>query len=146
MNDEIVISVDVQGTATENPLGLEIWLDNNMVRDINPGVDVETIQITFNDSDESEHELKFVLKNKTTAHTTIDESGNILKDSVVEIKNLKFDGIELGNMFFEHAVYCHNFNGNGPDTTDKFYGSTGCNGTVSLKFTTPMYLWLLEHM
>jgi hypothetical protein len=38
------------------------------------------------------------------------------------------------------------FNGTSEVTEDKFYSELGCNGTVSLKFTTPMYLWLLEHM
>ena len=27
-----------------------------------------------------------------------------------------------------------------------FFGNMGCNGYVSLKFATPIYLWLLEHM
>jgi len=44
------------------------------------------------------------------------------------------------------AQYQHDFNGTGNPTIDKFYGEMGCNGTVSLKFTTPIYLWLLENM
>ena len=50
------------------------------------------------------------------------------------------------NMFVEQAVYTHDFNGTSKATENKFYGELGCNGTVSLKFSTPMYLWLLEHM
>lgn len=146
MNDEIVISVDVQGTATENPLGLEIWLDNNIVHDVNTGVDVETFRITLNDSNESEHELKFVLKNKTVAHTQVDESGNILNDATISINNLKFDDIDIGYAFNKLAIYTHDFNGTGSESTHDFFNTIGCNGTVSLKFTTPMYLWLLEHM
>ena len=146
MNEEIVISVDVHGTATENPLGLEIWLDNNIVHDVNPGVEVETFRITLNDSNESEHELKFVLKNKTVAHTQVDESGNILDDATITINNLKFDDFAIGYAFNKLATYTHNFNGTGPESTHDFFNTIGCNGTVSLKFTTPMYLWLLEHI
>jgi hypothetical protein len=29
---------------------------------------------------------------------------------------------------------------------DKFYGSMGCNGTITFEFNTPFYLWLLENM
>jgi len=49
-------------------------------------------------------------------------------------------------VFIDHATYTHNFNGTQAETTDKFYGEMGCNGTVSLRFTTPIYLWLLETM
>jgi len=145
MNQDIVISVDVAGTATENPLGLEIWIDNTIVHDINPGIDVKTYQITLAD-DESEHELKFVLKNKTESHTQIDEDGNIISDATVTINNLAFDGIGVGYVFNELATYTHNFNKNGAESVDKFFNTIGCNGTVSLKFTTPIYLWLLEYM
>jgi hypothetical protein len=44
------------------------------------------------------------------------------------------------------AVYTHDFNGSQPPVDDKFFGDLGCNGTVSLKFTAPTYLWLLENM
>jgi hypothetical protein len=44
------------------------------------------------------------------------------------------------------AKYQHDFNGTGKLTTQNFYGELGCNGTVSLKFSTPIYIWLLENM
>jgi len=146
MTNTFAITADVNTNSTENPLGLEVWLDDKLLQNIDCVVGPTAISVDVEDADDVEHELKFVLKNKTTDHTTVDESGNILKDSVVEIKNLKFDNIELGHMFYEQAVYKHNFNGNGPDTEEKFYGTTGCNGSVVLKFSTPMYLWLLENM
>jgi len=49
-------------------------------------------------------------------------------------------------MFTELATYTHDFNGTKELTQEKFYGVMGCNGTVSLKFATPIYLWLLENM
>jgi hypothetical protein len=49
-------------------------------------------------------------------------------------------------MITQQATYTHNFNGAGAETQEKFYGEIGCNGIVSLKFSTPIYLWLLEHM
>ena len=146
MTNTFSITADVDTNSADNPIGLEVWVDDKLLQDINPVVRETVINIEVEDTDDVEHELKFVLKNKTQDHTTVDESGNILKDSVVKIKNLKFDEIELGHMFYEQAVYYHNFNSNGPDTKEKFYGTMGCNGTVVLKFTTPMYLWLLENM
>ena len=101
--------------------------------------------IVLPDAD-ADHQLTFCLSQKTTAHTTIDGSGNIVSDVVVEIKDLCFDEIPLAQIFIEHAVYEHDFNGTGQLVKDKFYGTMGCNGTVALKFTTPIYLWFLEHM
>ena len=146
MENKFTITAKIATTASEdNPLGLEVWLDNNLCQDINPVTASSTISVEVND-DDSEHELKFVLKNKTQAHTTIDSNGNILRDSVVEIKDVVFDDIDLDRAFYDQAVYTHNFNGTGPETEEKFHGIMGCNGAVVLKFTTPVYLWLLENM
>jgi len=146
MENKFVITADVDTNSADSPVGLEVWVDNRLLQDINPVIGSTLVSVDVEDIDGAEHELKFVLKNKTQDHTKVDDAGNILKDSVVQIKNLKFDEIEIGHMFYEQAVYCHDFNGNGPATEEKFYGTMGCNGTVSLKFTTPMYLWLLENM
>lgn len=103
--------------------------------------------LTFDlDEDVADHELRFVMKNKTQEHTTVDEHGSIVKDARLTISNVTFDEIPLEQIFFEQAVYTHDFNGTQAETTNKFYGEMGCNGTVSLKFSTPIYLWLLEHM
>ena len=96
--------------------------------------------------DDAEHVLTFALLGKTPEHTKIDESGAILQDTTVSVQDLAFDKIELGHLFYEKAVYEHDFNGTGDRIQEKFYGTMGCNGTVSLRFTTPIYLWLLENM
>jgi hypothetical protein len=96
--------------------------------------------------DEGEHEFKFVLKHKTPEHTVIDADGNITSDAVLSIANLAFDDIELGQVFVKQSVYHHDFNGSQAPVEDKFFGTMGCNGHVSLGFTTPIYLWLLENM
>jgi hypothetical protein len=146
MTDTFSITATVTTNSADNPLGLEVWVDDKLLQNIESVTAPTTISVEVEDADDVEHELKFVLKNKTQEHTTVDEAGNIVKDSVIEIKDIKFDEIELGHMFFEQAAYTHDFNGSGPATEEKFYGTMGCNGSVSLKFTAPMYLWLLENM
>lgn len=146
MENKFTITAEVDTNSADAPLKFEVWVDGVLLQNVDRVVGITAISVDVEDADDAEHELKFVLKNKTQEHTTVDESGNILKDSVIEIKNIKFDEIELGHMFYEQAVYHHNFNGNGVDTVDKFYGTMGCNGSVVLKFSTPMYLWMLENM
>jgi hypothetical protein len=103
------------------------------------------VSVKIDDTD-GKHEFKFVMKNKTSAHTTLDADGNIVSDAVLSISNFAMDDIKLGHGFVNHAVYHHDFNGSQEPIEGKFYGEMGCNGHVSLAFTTPIYLWLLENM
>jgi hypothetical protein len=146
MNNTFTITADVDTNSADALLGLEVWVDNNLMQTIDPVVGPATVSVEINDSDDSERELKFVLKNKTQDHTKIDEAGNILTDCCICIGGLSFDEIDLGQIFIEQAVYEHNFNVTDDTIQDQFYGEMGCNGTVTLSFTTPIYLWLLENM
>jgi len=144
MNNTTKISCTI---GTNNPaaeLGLEVWLDDQQLFDTNH---VNNQQLEWQIvEDEADHELRFIMKNKTIDHTQIDTNGNIIKDATIKINDLSFDEIVLGQIFIDHAKYTHDFNGTHDTITEKFYGEMGCNGTVSLKFTTPIYIWLLENM
>jgi hypothetical protein len=139
------ISCVIDTTDPTIPLGIEIWLDDLQIFNQNWVNEFCTINYELPDLD-AEHELRFVMKNKTVDHTNVDESGAIVKDACLVISDLAFDEILLGNIVTEKAVYTHDFNGTGKVIENKFFGEMGCNGVVSLKFTTPMYLWLLENM
>lgn len=145
MNNKITISVDISSSDFETPLGLEIWIDDFLIANLEHVKESTTLHHEISD-DDGEHELHLVLKNKNADHTHIDENGLIVKDAVLTINSLKFDDIDLNQLFYDHAVYTHDFNGSSQQIQEKFYGTMGCNGTVSLKFTTPMYLWLLENI
>jgi hypothetical protein len=138
-------SVDISSSDFSARLGMEVWIDNTEIFSCDHVQQAQTITFDLPD-DDGEHELRFVLKNKTVEHTQIDQNGTIVKDMVLVIDNLKFDEIDLGQLFSEHAVYTHDFNGSAPEVQDKFYGTLGCNGTVRLEFSTPVYIWLLENM
>lgn len=145
MNNNIQISCSITTTDSSARLGLEIWLDNTTI--FESDYIKEEINFTYDlNDDDGEHDLKFIMKNKTSADTIIDSEGNIVKDARLIISDLSFDEIELKHLFVEQAVYTHNFNNTSEEIQDQFYGEMGCNGTVSLKFTTPMYMWLLENM
>ena len=138
------ISCTVDTTNPESTLGFEAWVDDQKFFDTDH-VQAQQ-QLVVEIADDGEHELRFVLKNKTSNHTQIDEDGNIVSDSNLIVTNIEFDGIKLEHIVSEQAVYTHDFNGTRATTQNKFYSEMGCNGTVSLKFTTPIYLWLLEYM
>jgi hypothetical protein len=127
------------------PLGLEIWLDADRIYATDHVTVTQLVEATVQDDDQP-HELRIIVKNKLPEHTVIDDTGAIIKDACLIIRNICFDDIELNHLFAENSVYRHNYNGTGAWTDDEFFETLGCNGTVTFKFTTPIYLWLLEHM
>jgi hypothetical protein len=130
----------------EVPVGVEVWVGSQCILDQTQCTESHTVDHDFDDTVEQQHVVKIVLKNKTTEHTCVNDQGTIVSDSVLEIKNFAIDDIDIDQVVCEQAVYCHDFNGTGTETTDSFYNTVGCNGTVTLEFSTPVYLWLLEKM
>jgi len=139
------ITFDLDSSDYNCALAFDAVLDDVVVFSTDHVTAPKFVSIAVSD-DDSEHELKFVLKNKLSTHTKIDDQGNIVKDAVLTIANVTFDDIKLGHMFDKLAVYHHDHNGTTPAGQHRFYGDMGCNGHVSLKFTSPIYLWLLENM
>jgi hypothetical protein len=135
----------VGSTNPKIPLGLEIWLNDHKFFD-QEHIDIDhAVEYEINDAD-GEHELRFVLKNKLPEHTTVDAQGSILNDVTITINGIRFDDIDCDYLVSTVAEYKHDFNGTSEPTTQSFYGEMGCNGTVTLKFSTPIYIWLLENM
>jgi hypothetical protein len=145
MTNTVTISCILDTTNPAAALGFEVWVDDRKFFDADHVQAQQQVLVEIAD-DNGEHDLKFVMKNKTLDHTQVDEAGNIVADANLTVKDLTFDGISLGHIVTKQAVYTHDFNGTKNPTQEKFYSEIGCNGTVSLKFTTPVYIWLLEHM
>jgi hypothetical protein len=140
-----VISFAIFPSDPACPLGVEVWIDQQQI--FNTEHLADTVNISHDiDEDDREHELRVVLKNKKTDHTTVDSDGNITQDAVITVGSFEVEDIDVNQVVQDQAVYIHDFNGSATETQDKFFGIMGCNGTLSLKFTTPIYLWLLENM
>jgi hypothetical protein len=142
------LSFNLESSDPAVPLCFEVWINDQLMFSNNHvGALQQVVCDLPNDEDSNEtHVLKFVLKNKRPDHTTVNEQGQIIKDAVLKISNIAFDDIELGHNLLNSAEYRHDFNGHLPATVTKFYNEMGCNGTVELKFSTPIYIWLLENM
>lgn len=132
-------------TNAQEQIGLEIWLDDLQIYN-NEHIDaVEQFSYAFPDA-EAEHLLRFVVKNKSPHSTKVDADGNIVQDVCAQVTNIVFDEIDVTQVITNLAEYTHDYNGTNEPTVTKFYGDLGCNGTVEVAFSTPIYLWLLEHM
>ena len=139
------ISFDIETSDATCPFGVEILLDNTVLLKTDHVQQKITFLHVMND-DDGEHELRVVIQGKTSMHTQIDDQGNITKDAVLQISNVSIDEIDINQLFQEKCIYTHNFNNTQPEIEDTFHGIAGCNGTMSFKFSTPIYLWLLENM
>jgi hypothetical protein len=146
MSNTVTISCILNTTDPAATLGFEVWVDDTKFIDIEHVQNEQPVAMEIPDDSNGEYELRFILKNKTAEHTRLDTEKNVISDARLTVTDLMFDGIKLGHKLTELAVYNHDFNGTGSAIQEKFYSEIGCNGTVSLKFFTPLYLWLLEHM
>jgi hypothetical protein len=143
--ETVQISFDVETSDSECPLGIQIWLDDSLLLD-NAHVKEKIAFAHDMSDDDGEHRLRVVISGKTADHTQIDDQGNIIKDATLQISAVTIDGIDVNQLFLDQCVYTHDFNGTQSEIKDTFHGMAGCNGTIAFEFTTPIYLWLLEHM
>jgi hypothetical protein len=141
----LTITGTISTTDAEADLGVEILLDHKPVFSADHVKQDTKFLCEVNDEDYSNHCIQFVLKNKKPEHTQLDAQGNIVQDARLIIKDVAFDEIVLGQTFIDNTVYTHDFNGTQETVQERFYGEMGCNGSVALEFTSPVYIWLLEN-
>ena len=148
MNEEkLSFVVTVSGTFWDRRPQFSIWLDDHAV--IQSEIVSEAQQpVTFERTiDEGLHTLKIRLENKTSADTVI-ENDEVVKDMLLNIDDITIDDISLGNLLWS-AEYIL-------DHPQEYKGQTitkldncvnlGWNGTYTLKFASPFYIWLLEKL
>lgn len=93
---------------------------------------------------EGDAALQIRLEGKEWQDTVQNEDKTaILKDMLLAIRSVEIDEINLGNLIYTRSTYT-------PDDT-AFPPIDNCvdlgwNGTWSLKFTSPFYIWLLENI
>lgn len=144
-SNEIVIELNIDSTDYSAELGIRIYLDQNLIHENFHVKESYNFSHKISD-DDGEHELVYELFGKKPTHTSINEAGEIIKDAMLVIKNVEFDGISVSQILSLVSQYQHDFNGTQPPVSTRFYSDLGCNGKVTMKFTTPVYLWLLENM
>lgn len=129
--------------ATNRPLSVVARFDQEIIWQGQIS-DPLTLSHPFTDEDDAQHSLSIVMSEKTHEHTKLGFDGEIIEDSCITVSDFMFDDIEVDQAFYENCVYTHDRNGTGDSVQESFYGTMGCNGTVTFSFSSPTYLWLLE--
>jgi hypothetical protein len=143
--ETIAIQFDLTTNDVHSGLSLEITFNDKLLQTVDATEPTQKIQFGV-DCVPGNQLLGFTMKNKTPQHTVIDDQGDIVKDSCLSIENFVIDHVALEHTFYEQCRYNHDFNGSQEPIDDDFFGTIGCNGTVSLKFTSPVYRWLVDTM
>ena len=103
-------------------------------------IDVEIQQNTDNF-------LTIEYMNKDPENDVIYNETSILKDKRVEIKSISINDIELDYFSFENK---DTLSYESLDGKEKHFGfdatKLSWNGRTTLKFTTPIYIWILENL
>ncbi len=93
------------------------------------------------------HKLQIRLTNKTDKDVVKDvddiDNFNIVQDMLLNIDSICIDDIDIGSLMWTESSFV------GDDTTRpilKNCVNLGWNGTYTLEFSSPFYLWLLEKM
>jgi len=112
---------------------------------------------------EFEHELegdkdyKLIIERsgKNVIDTRVDAEGKIYRDQLLHIKSIEIDEIDIGAMVYE-GIYTPEYPepwysqqvsaGKTPEKSFKNVTTMGHNGTWTLAFESPFYMWLLENL
>ena len=135
-------SCQVSATESDCPLNLNIFIDGQSV--FNELVST-TQDLSFElQDDKQEHKIQFTMTGKLPGSTVINDQGNLVKNPMLQISEIKFENINCDLWVWKNAVYQHDFNGAQEKFNDIFSGAMGCNGTVTFSYTCPIYVWLLD--
>ena len=102
-----------------------------------------------------ESSLVIMRSGKGKNQTVINEKGDILKDQLLNIKNMEIDEIDIGALVYE-GVYTPRYKEPwatqqreaGVELQESFKNVTqmGHDGKWEFKFESPFYMWLLENL
>ena len=139
-----VSKITFDAIVSGGELDLTVTLDSQVIFQSQIGEQPQQVQAVLDDSQAGDHELTLILSGKLPEHTKLNHLGEIESDRLLKISNITLDGLDAQQVFLANSIYCHNHNGTTDDVTEPFYGIMGCNGTVTMRFVTPTYIWFLK--
>jgi hypothetical protein len=146
--ETLTFKISLTGTYWSKKPNFSIFLNDELIeqKDIE-NESVHEIVFERGVTEDQEHELKIRLNNKQDEDTIV-ENNQIVKDMILNIDGIEIDDVDIGNLRWS-ADYkldqAHEYNGKQTDHMDNCV-NLGFNGTYTLKFTSPFYVWLLEKL
>jgi len=140
------LNLEFSASSDCSDIQLEIYLNNKKIFESTAQQQTQQVLCSI-DEDPADHELTLIMSGKNQSHTVVNDNGEIISDIYFTINRLEFEDLDMREVFcLGKQCYWHNFNSDQPEFLDEFYGVMGCNGTVKINFTTPIYLWLADYL
>jgi hypothetical protein len=145
--ENLSFQISLTGTFWDRHPQFSVWLNDHVVIQSEIASSAEQIVSFDRRINEGPHELKIRLENKTNADTVI-ENGEVVKDMLLNINDITVDDISLGNLLWSAEYILDKPQIYKGQTIDHLDGcvNLGWNGTYILKFSSPLYIWLLEKL
>lgn len=149
MNQEsLEFSVTVSGTYWDKKPQFSIWLDDAVIIQTEISSEAPQTHKFTHTIDDGEHVLRIKLENKTDSDTVVVD-GTVSKDMVLNIEDITIDDIALNQLLWSESIFLL-------DKPQESQGeqiflldncvNLGWNGSYTLKFSSPFYIWLLEKL
>lgn len=137
--EQIKIDIDISSTFWDQPPRTKIYIDSVVVFQ---GIVDSARRITHEcNLTDGPHELRIMLLGKDGRTQTIMENDRIIKDQLLNIDAVYIDDINLGYTAQTLSEFISE-----DGTKNSNMVNLGINGTWTLRFTTPVYIWMLENM
>ena len=137
------IRIGLSGTFWDKQPKYSVLVNDKLiVTGVIESSDINYVDFNVEVTEDSLHKLKIRLENKEDSDTIEnDDKSSIIKDMLLNIESIEIDDINLGLLMWEASEFT-------PDdptrpTLQKCV-NLGWNGTYSLEFKSPFYMWLLE--
>ena len=148
-NEKLHFKIGIAGTYWQKVPKYSIALNDVVLytKEISgPSGEIEYVEFDY-ETVEGPCELKIRLLNKDDNDVVKDDDTRsdfkIIKDLLLNIKSIEIDEIDLGDLVWKKGI----FTGDDParPVLDKCV-DLGWNGTWTLAFESPFYIWLLENI
>ena len=140
------IELDFSASKDCQDIVLEVYCNDKKITESLARQTRQSVSLDLPD-DPADHVLRLIMRGKNHTHTVVDDQGQIIEDIYFVVDRLEFEELDMKEIFCQGLpCYTHSFNQDQPAILDEFYGYIGCNGAIDIKFSTPIFLWLNEHL
>jgi hypothetical protein len=156
--ERLKFKLELYATYWDKPPVAEILINGeSQYRSEITGTEKEPTVIEFEKTltEGEKQDLTISRSGKDVKQTVVNAEGKIEKDQLLHIKSIEIDEINIGSLVYE-GVYTPKYPepwysqqvsaDNTPEKSFKNVTLMGHNGTWTLAFESPFYMWLLENL
>jgi hypothetical protein len=142
--ETLTFKIGLSGTYWDRPPRYTVLIDKVKVAEGFAEKEVSYIEFSHDLEDDKSHSINIRLENKTLLDVVESEDKTtIIKDMLLNIESISIDDVELGQLMWDKSKFVGD-EPNRPVLSNCV--NLGWNGTYTLEFSCPFYLWLLENM